>query len=281
MTLSEKTIYGLVGSSLIKHSLSPLMHNAAFAALKINALYQLFELRQEELEPFFGSLKENNIAGLNVTVPYKENVLGFLDKVSDEAKIIGAVNTIRVLEGVLEGFNTDGEGFIKSLKEDLGFKPQAKAIIILGAGGAARALSVYLCKEKAASIAIYDVDSNKAAKLAGHLKENFKGVNVNHAGSIAGLPLGEADLLVNATPIGLKDSDPCVIDTDLLNRNIMVYDLIYNPKETKLLKAVKERGIRASNGLGMLLYQGMLAFEIWTGKSAPKDIMRKALEGNI
>jgi len=276
MTPSEERIYGLIGSPL-KHSLSPFMHNAGFAALKINALYRLFELKPEELESFFGRLEENNIYGLNVTVPYKEKVLNFLDKISDEAKIIGAVNTIRVSGDILEGFNTDGEGFIKSLKEDLGFRPPAKAIIILGAGGAARAISVYLCKENIASIDIYDVDSNKAAKLAGHLKENFKGVTVNHAGSIAGLPLGKADLLVNATPIGLKESDPCLIEADLLGRNIMVYDLIYNPKETKLLKVVKEKGIRASNGLGMLLYQGMAAFEIWTGRAAPKEVMQKAL----
>jgi len=280
MTPSERRIYGLIGLPLA-HSLSPLMHNAAFAALKISAQYRLFELKPEELESFLGTLKEKNVSGLNVTVPYKEKVCGFLDKLSDEARIIGAVNTIRVSEDRLEGFNTDGEGFIRSLKDDLGFKPQAKAVIILGAGGASRSLSVYLCKEKAASIAIYDVDNNKAAKLAGHLKENFKGIAVNHAASIAQLPVGEADLLVNATPIGLKESDPCPIDTGILGRNTMVYDLIYNPKETKLLKAAKERGIRASNGLGMLLYQGMAAFEIWTGRPAPKEVMYRALEGHI
>jgi len=276
MTPSEKITYGLIGLPL-KHSLSPLMHNAAFAALKINALYRLFELKPEELENFFGALKGKNIHGLNVTVPYKEKVFGFLDKVSDEAKIIGAVNTIRVSRGLLEGFNTDGQGFIKSLKEDLGFKPQKKAAIILGAGGASRALSVYLCKESPGSITIYDLDGDKASKLTGYLKENFKGIAVNQAVSIEELQLGKADLLVNATPIGLKETDPCVVDPDLLGRDILVYDLIYNPKETKLLKAAKARGIRASNGLGMLLYQGMAAFEIWTGRPAPKDVMQEAL----
>ncbi|MFA4854579.1 MAG: shikimate dehydrogenase [Candidatus Omnitrophota bacterium] len=279
MTPSEKKIYGLIGLPL-SHSLSPLMHNAAFRALKINSEYRLFELKLEGLESFFGSLPENNIYGLNVTVPYKEKILTFLDKISDEAKIIGAVNTIRITGNILEGFNTDGEGFLKNLKEDLKFEPKAKAVIILGAGGAGRAISVYLCKENPGSITIYDVDSNKAAKLVSHLKENFKGIIVNHAGSIAGMPLGEADLLVNAAPIGLKESDPCVIDLNLLGKNILVYDLIYNPKETKLLRLAKERGIRVSNGLGMLLYQGMIAFEIWTGKAAPKEVMQKALEGH-
>jgi shikimate dehydrogenase len=277
MTPSEKKIYGLIGLPL-SHSLSPLMHNAAFRALKINSEYRLFELKPEGLESFFGSLPENNIYGLNVTVPYKEKILTFLDKISDEAKIIGAVNTIRISGNILEGFNTDGEGFLKNLKEDLKFGPKAKAVIILGAGGAGRAISVYLCKENPGSITIYDVDSNKAAKLVSHLKENFKGITVNHAGSIAGMPLGEADLLVNAAPIGLKESDPCVIDPNLLGKNILVYDLIYNPKETKLLRLAKERGIRVSNGLGMLLYQGMAAFEIWTGKAAPKEVMQNALE---
>lgn len=281
MTLAEKKIYGLIGSFLIKHSLSPRMHNAAFAALKINAEYRLFELREEELAAFFGSLKENNIYGLNVTVPYKEKVISFLDKISDEAKIIGAVNTIKVSGNGLEGFNTDGEGFIKSLKDDLGFNPQAKAVIILGAGGAARAISVYLCKGKPGSIVIYDVDSNKASKLVSHLNENFQGIAISRAASIKELQLGKADLLVNATPIGLKESDPSIIDADILNKNILVYDLIYNPKETKLIKAAKARGIRASNGLGMLLYQGMAAFEIWTGSLAPKEVMQKALERHI
>ena len=279
MTLSEKKIYGIIGSPL-KHSLSPGMHNAAFAALKINAEYRKFELKEGELAPFFGSLKEKNICGLNVTVPYKEKVISFLDKISDEAKIIGAVNTIKVSGSGLEGFNTDGEGFIKSLKDDLGFDPRAKAVIILGAGGASRAISVYLCKEKSASIVIYDIDRDKAARLANHLKENFKGVNLSHAGSVAELPLDKADLLVNATPIGLKESDPCVIDPGLLNRNTIVYDIIYNPK-TKLLKAAEEKAIKAASGLGMLLYQGMAAFEIWTGEPAPKEVMQKALEGNI
>ncbi len=279
MILSEKKIYGLIGLP-VSHSLSPLMHNAAFRALKINSEYRLFELKPEGLESFFGSLTENNIYGLNVTVPYKEKILTFLDKISDEAKIIGAVNTIRISGNILEGFNTDGQGFIKNLKEDLKFQPEAKAVIILGAGGAARAISVYLCKENPGSITIYDVDSNKASKLVSHLKENFKKITVNQAASIEELVLEETDLLVNATPIGLKESDPRIIDVNLLSKNILVYDLIYNPKETKLLRLAKARGLRVSNGLGMLLYQGMIAFEIWTGRPAPKEVMQKALEGH-
>ena len=276
MTPAEKEIYGLIGSPL-KHSLSPLMHNAAFGALKIDAEYRLFELKAEELTGFFGSLREKNIHGLNVTVPYKEKVIPYLDNVSHEAGVIGAVNTVRVTDEGREGFNTDGQGFIKNLKEDLGFEPRGKKVVILGAGGASRAISVYLCKENPAYISVYDVDSNKASKLASHLQENFRGVAVNSFASIEDVHLGEADLLVNATPVGLKESDPAVIDVALPGKDTLVYDLIYNPRETKLLKLAKDRGLRVSNGLGMLLYQGMLTFEIWTGRPAPKEVMRKAL----
>lgn len=281
MTPSEERIYGLVGSSLISHSLSPFMHNAAFAALRINARYLLFELKPEELKGFFASLREKNIYGLNVTVPYKEKALLYLKNISHEARLIGAVNTIKVSGGILEGYNTDGEGFIRHLKDDLGFDPRSKHIAILGAGGASRAISVYLCKEAPASISIYDVDSDKAYKLVNYLRENCDDGVISYAVSIAELHLREADLVVNATAVGMEEADPCIIDVNSLNRGVLVYDLIYNPKETKLLKAAKAAGLRVSNGLGMLLYQGMLAFEIWTGKSAPKEVMQKALEGNI
>jgi len=277
---TAKMIYGLVGSP-VSHSLSPLMHNAAFKASGMDAQYLLFELKPEELKGFFASLREKNIYGLNVTVPYKEKALLYLKNISHEARLIGAVNTIKVSGGILEGYNTDGEGFIRHLKDDLGFDPRSKHIAIFGAGGASRAISVYLSKEAPASISIYDVDSDKAYKLVNYLRENCDDGVINYAVSIAELHLKEAGLVVNATTVGMKEDDPCIIDVNYLNKGALVYDLIYNPRETKLLKLARERGLRVSNGLGMLLYQGMASFEIWTGEPAPKEVMRTALEGHI
>lgn len=273
-------IYGILGYPA-RHSLSPTMHNAAFRALKINAEYRIFEKKPEELEDFLYSLSKDNIFGLNVTIPYKEKVIPFLDKISREARLIGAVNTIRLSANRLEGFNTDGEGFLKHLTEDLNFNPKGKIIAIIGAGGAARAISVYLSKLKPKRIIIYDIDKVKLSILINHLEENFNNIELKIANSIEELNIKDSDLLVNATPIGMKESDPCLVDEKFIHKNLLVYDLIYSPVETKLLKISKEKGTYVSNGLGMLLYQGMLSFEIWTGKDAPKEIMRKALNKAI
>lgn len=274
--MNPQKVYGLIGYP-VGHSLSPLMHNAAFSYLNINAQYKLFPLKEAEIKVFLTSLAQNNIYGLNVTVPYKERVIPFLASVSKEAELIGAVNTIKVCDDGLEGFNTDGAGFLKHLREDLEFNPQGKTIAIIGAGGACRAASVFLCSAKPKMLSICDVDKEKLSVLINHLKINFKDVIINAVNSVSSLNIEKADLLVNATPIGMKETDPCLVDEKLMHKDILVYDLIYNPAQTKLLRLAKEKGARVSNGLGMLLYQGMLAFEIWTGQAAPKQVMQKAL----
>ncbi len=270
-------IYGLIGYPL-KQSFSPAMHNAAFKALNIDAEYKLFPLEESEIGNFFKKLQSQHIFGLNVTAPYKEKVMPFLNKISDEAKLIGAVNTIRVSGDNLEGFNTDGEGFLRHLTKDLGFDPEGKRIAIIGAGGAAKAVSVYLSKSKPQAINIFDVDTGKVAALFDNLRAGFKGVYIKLAVSIIDLNIEDCDLLVNATPVGMKETDPCLVDEKFVHKDLLVYDLVYNPPETKLLKMAKGKGTKTSNGLGMLLYQGAEAFEIWTGKSAPAEVMRRALE---
>lgn len=276
--LTEPKIYGLIGYP-VRHSLSPLMHNAAFKALGINAEYRLFEINPEEVEEFFtlNCLSQNDISGLNVTIPYKEKVIPFLDSLSDEAKLIGAVNTIKVLGRELEGFNTDGEGFLKHLTCDLGFNPQGKIIAIIGAGGAARAISVYLSKTQPKRIAIYDIDKTRTLTLISHLKKNFKDVEFIPTDSIGELGIENSDLLINATSMGMKETDPSLVEEKFIHKDLLVYDLIYNPKETRLLKIAGHRGARVSNGLGMLLYQGAAAFELWTAQKPPIEIMRRAL----
>lgn len=271
-----KKIYGVLGYPA-KHSLSPLMHNAALRALKIDAEYKIFEIAPQNLKVFMQSLPQRNIYGLNVTIPYKEEVVFFMNKMSEEAKLIGAVNTIKVSGEELEGFNTDGQGFIRHLNEDLDFDPPGKIIAIIGAGGAGRAVSVYLSKYSPKKISIYDIDGARLLALVGYLKTNFKHIDFDSVSSTEKLKINNADLLVNATAVGMKKHDPCLVDEKYFHKNLLVYDLIYNPKETKLLALAKMSGCRVSNGLGMLLHQGMISFEIWTGEKAPKKLMQQAL----
>ncbi len=271
----KKKIYGLIGFP-VKHSLSSFMHNAAFKALAINAEYKLFEVAPEGLDDFLKNLEKNNIFGLNVTIPYKERVLEFVspDFEAPYLKKIKAINTIANKNGVWKGFNTDIPGFERHLKEN--FDPADKKVAIIGAGGAAKAVAYCLAQSGAKKIIVFDIDRTKSQNLTNMIKSIFD-FPIFPVESIEELGLIDKDLLVNATPIGLKESDPSPVPEEYLHKNLFVYDLIYNPAETKLLAAARKAGARTSNGLGMLLYQGMLSFEIWTGKIAPKEVMEGAL----
>ncbi|MCX5711847.1 MAG: shikimate dehydrogenase [Candidatus Omnitrophica bacterium] len=273
-------IYGVLGYP-VKHSLSPLMHNAALRRFKIEAEYKLFEKSPRELKSFLRSLPQENVHGLNVTVPHKENVIKFLDTVSSEARLIGAVNTVQIRSGKLLGFNTDGAGFIKHLTRDLKFNPKKKNVVIIGAGGAAKAVAVFLAKSGIRQLDIFDIDKNKVSQLVTHLKINFPKVNFVQAKTASELKISECDLLINATPLGMKSLDILPADVRLIRQGTLVYDLVYNPKQTKFLKIAKQKGARVSNGLGMLLYQGALSFKYFTGKNAPVEVMRRALNRGV
>jgi len=218
---------------------------------------------------------------LNVTVPHKEKVLAYLDELSEEARLIAAVNTIEVRDGMLIGHNTDGRGFIRSLREDAGFDPGGKSILFIGSGGAARAAGFSLALAGAKKIAFRDIDTEKASALAQDIHQKT-GVD---ARAIIEDQLAasaeDADCLINATPLGLKRSDPLPIGKIFIRKRHLVCDLVYNPPETALLKAAKARGAERLSGLGMLLYQGVIAFELWTGTKAPVPVMKKALLGQI
>jgi shikimate dehydrogenase len=269
-------IYGLLGYP-VKHSFSPAMHNAAFKACGINAKYILFETKPEELDYFLARLDQKNILGLNVTIPYKEKILDFVRLDADSFYLgqIRAVNTILNENGVWKGFNTDILGFSRHLREE--FNPFSKKAAVLGAGGAARAVVYVLANLQAEEITIFDIDRSKACNVTKMIKDLFPGPRVCVVDNIEGLDLKRKDLLVNTTPVGMKESDACLLSSEMIHENLFVYDLIYNPPETKLLKLAKEKGCHTANGLGMLLYQGMRAFEIWTGQTAPKEVMQQAL----
>ena len=285
MSINGQTkIYGIFGYP-VSHTLSPAMQNAAFEALKLNAVYVPFAVRPEKIKEAVNSLRSLGISGVNVTMPYKESVIPYLDEVSKEAKLIGAVNTILVSEdGKTKGYNTDGAGFVNALRKQLRIDPKGKAAFIMGAGGAGKAVAVQLALEGAKQIYVVDIQKTRAYKLVVSLKRNL------HHARIKAVPcvkneiartIADTDILINATPIGMKEQDPLIFDPHALHQKIVICDLIYKPSMTKLLKAAKARKLRYSNGLGMLLYQGAAAFTIWTQKQAPIDVMQKALEREI
>lgn len=278
--MSKIRVYGLIGNP-VGHSLSPAMHNAAFSRLKIKARYKLFPLEEKELRPFLSNLKKKNICGLNVTIPYKEKLLRLANGYQSSAVTsIGAANTIVVEKsGRLKLCNTDYLGFIAHLKE-LGVKPKKAAII--GAGGASRAICFALGKKKALEVGIYDIDKFKSLALMERFNQIFPDTRFLAAESVEALKLKEKDILINASSIGMKETDPLLALPAQLHPGLFVYDLIYNPPETKLLKLAGERGIPRANGLGMLLYQGVESLNLWISpKSAPVEIMREALERGV
>lgn len=269
MRISGKTrVLGLLGYP-VEHSLSPAMHNAAFEHLNLDYCYVTFSVRPDLLRDAVKAIKALNLKGVNVTVPHKENVISLLDVIDEEAAFIGAVNTILNDNGILRGFNTDGRGFMESLKDE-NIEVKGKRIVIIGAGGASRAIGFYLSKE-AESLGITDIDVEKASRLVDDLRR-LKG-NVYPIERI--YDLKDIDIVINATPLGLKETDPCPVDIAMITSDKVVCDLIY--RETPLLRASRQKGCKTMNGLGMLLYQGVLAFEIWTGVKAPVEVMRQAL----
>jgi len=280
----RKILFGIIGYP-VEHSLSPLMHNKAFQELGIKASYQLFSVKEDKLDGFFQELrdKKNLIFGLNVTVPYKERVLDYLDTLAPFAQKVGAVNTIMITEDrKLIGHNTDAPGFLAHLNE-LNFTTTNKRVVLLGSGGSARAILATLCmiKERPESIKVYNRTPLRTDELIDDLGERIDLSIVESVRSIDDLNIELADLVINATSLGLKKDDACLIDKELLHRDMLVYDLIYNPVETALLKMAHEAGAQVSNGLGMLYYQGILAFQHWVDIQLDDDVkikMRKSLE---
>ncbi|MFH0887190.1 MAG: shikimate dehydrogenase [bacterium] len=269
---------GLIGYPL-EHSLSPLMHNAAYEKLNLNYCYIPLEIKESGLKTLLTSIRYLNFAGVNVTIPYKEKVIPLLDEITDSARLIGAINTIQNLNGKLIGHNTDGPGFLDSLRYDAGFDPAGKNMILLGAGGASRAVASTLCQAGIKTISICETDFAKGKKLVEYLGKTFKKTIDFIEPESPGLrkKISSCHLLVNATPIGMY---PMINDSPLsseiiLPKHILVYDLVYNPQDTALLKRAKKAGAKTASGLGMLIRQGALSFQIFTGIEAPYELMKK------
>lgn len=269
----------------VEHSFSPAMHNAAFAALGLDYIYVPFPVLPANLPGAVAAVRALGLAGVNVTIPHKEAVLPLLDELSEEARLIGAVNTIVNRSGQLHGDNTDGRGFLRSLEEKAGFTPAGKTALILGAGGAARAVAVQLALAGTKRLLLANRSQSRARELAGFVAERT-GVRVEMVPwprkdneMLPGEALLEAELVVQATPMGMHPnaSETVPLPFDLFRPGQVACDLVYNPVETLFLKKAREAGAAAVDGLGMLLYQGALAFELWTGAAAPVEVMREAL----
>ncbi len=283
MKISGKgRVIGLFGYPVF-HTLSPIFQNAAFSAENLNLIYLPFSVKPESLKGGIEAIRSLNFKGANVTIPHKENVIPFLDEISEEAKNIGAVNTILNKEGKLIGYNTDGSGFLMSLKEEGKFEVKNKNIFLIGAGGAARAVSFSLLQSNCQNLFLTNWIKEEGEKLVKNLNSVFKEkrvklINFKERNS-AGL-FKDIDLLVNCTSVGMKKGDALIIDPCYLSKKAIVYDLVYNRK-TELLLSAKKRGLRVLSGLGMLIFQGAISFEIWTGKKAPIEVMKIAIKNAI
>ena len=264
----------------VTHSVSPQMHNAAYAKLGLNYCYLPISVKPKDLERVLEGIRILSFAGVNVTIPHKEAVVTHLDEVTKIARLIGAVNVILIQEGRLIGYNTDGPGFIDSLREDAGFEVAGKFAVVLGAGGGAKSVAMMLAQDGVKKLVISDLIYEKAENLCEYINSHF-GIapyacpaKSNELRKL----IGSCDLLVNATPVGMHPKmNECPIEDDcIIPGSAVVYDLVYNPLETKLLKLAKKNGAKAVSGIGMLIRQGALAFSLFTEQEAPVSLMKEA-----
>ena len=258
------------------------MQNAGIAALGLNWRYLAFDVDPANLREAITGAKQMGFVGVNLTVPHKLLAMDMVEELDVSAKVWGAVNTIRFESAggktTAHGFNTDADAITRSLREDLSVELHGAKVLLLGAGGAGRTAALKLAAESVTELYLVNRTESKAIAVAKEISERYSTVKV-----VVGYPKAEVNLVLNATSLGLKTDDASPLDEAKfsLRQARAVYDMVYRPAETPLLKAAKAAGCRTANGLGMLLYQGAKALEIWSGKSAPVEIMRRALMGNV
>ncbi len=276
----DTSVLGIFGRP-VTHSLSPLMQNRALEAMGVNGVYVPFEVEPERLREAVDGMRAMGIGGVNITIPHKESVMEFLDEVSKDAADIGAVNTVVNREGRLTGYNTDGEGYITSLKEETSAVLKGWVVVVIGAGGAARGIATALAGEGPATLVIANRTRPRADALASVIKERFENIDVFTTGldtdSLATCMI-EADLVVNATSLGMTGMAALEVPLDRLPPHAIVSDIVYKPLKTPFLRAAEELDLAIHSGLGMLVCQGALSLQLWTGMEPPKDVMRKVLE---
>jgi len=281
---------GIIGYPL-KHSISPYFQQVALDYYKLDIRYEDWEVQAADLASAINRLRQPQNLGANVTIPYKETILHLMDEVDAFTSLIGAVNTIVNRQGKLLGFNTDAYGFLKALHDDAKFKPENKRVVILGAGGAARAVAFALLEEKLSSLIIANRTLAKAEGLASSLAKHAANNKINT--EIAAVPwpsskvikaLESCQLIVNCTSLGMWSTsyeEKSPLASNLIPEGALVYDLVYNPSETPLLRMARKAGASTIGGLPMLVYQGAASFKMWTGREAPLDIMISAARQSL
>jgi shikimate dehydrogenase len=271
----------------VAHSLSPQMQNAALKTCKIDLQYARFQISPDELQNALDLIRELNFVGVNLTTPHKIAASKLMDEIDDNVRRMGAINTVKIDNAKLRGYNTDGKGFARAVRQEFAVDLRDLRVMVLGAGGAARAIALQCARENCERLVITNRTFSTAQKLAEELREYFAGPRVlGPVSRLQAIPWEEAavrfqiahlDLIVNATPLGLNRSDPSPIPARLLAPHLMIYDTVYRESRTPFVSAAIEAGARAANGLTMLLCQGALAFEIWFEREAPIQAMREAL----
>ncbi|MDA1191232.1 MAG: shikimate dehydrogenase [Candidatus Poribacteria bacterium] len=273
------TVVGVIGDP-ISHTRSPAMHNAAIRSLGLNWVYVPFHVTPENLPSAVAGFRASGVRGINATIPHKEALIPLVDKMSPEAEFVGAINTLVFEEdGRIYGDNTDARGFLRAM-EEVGFpSPKGSKVVVMGAGGASRAVVAALARAGASEIVVANRTASKAHRLADELSDRMGvtacGCGLDSAGLLKAAE-GSA-LLVNTTSAGMHTHDALSLPDELFAPTMRVYDIIYAPPETPLLRQAANRGCQTLNGLGMLVHQGAIALELWSGKTAPVEVMRDAL----
>lgn len=265
----------------IGHTLSPIMHNAAMASLEMDAIYLAFDVAPDALMQVLPAMKAMGFGGVNLTAPLKEVAFKGLTDLDDSARRLGAVNTVRFVDGGMRGYNTDGPGFLTAIRESFGAPVKGKTLFVMGCGGAGRATAISAACDGATRLILADIDEARSRGVAGDIA---KFAPEAHTESIGTSPAEwarrtlEADLIIQASPIGMKADDVCPLPASAFRTGQWAFDLVYNRPETCFMQAARAGGAQAVNGLGMLLHQGAAAFTIWTGNPAAVDVMRNALQ---
>ena len=273
-------LYGVIGYP-VKNSLSPVIQNIAFRSVGMNSVYLAFEVEPGKLAAAISGLAAIGVVGLNVTIPFKVACIKYMDFIDEYSTQVGAVNTIHFKEGKLYGYNTDGEGFITSLKNN-GIDTKGMCALILGAGGAARSVAISLARSGVREIFIANRTRKNSEKIKHLINENFNAVNVTAASEFKDYYkyAQRADIIINCTSIGMNSSD-IPVDSEVLKVSHIVFDLVYYPLETSLLKAARMKGAKTVSGIEMLVFQGAESFRIWTGINPPYNEMLNAVNRNM
>ncbi|SNS80789.1 shikimate dehydrogenase [Anaerovirgula multivorans] len=282
-TISGYTrLVGLLGYP-IRHSRSPHMHNMAFQHLGLDYAYLVFEVNEDNLKEAVVAMRTLDVAGFNVTMPNKKNIMPLLDEVSEEAQLIGSVNTVVNKKGRLIGYNTDGKGYVMALNEE-GIAVEGKRIVIAGAGGASRSVAIQLALDGAKEITILNRTLNSAEEICDIIKNNIptcKTLASGYDDDQLKQQLKETDLFINCTNLGMgsHEEKSIIPSTNMLHPDLIVSDVVYSPPKTKLLQMAEKVGCKTLNGLGMMIGQGALAFKIWTGEDMPTDYIKEIIFG--